>query len=62
MELLDLQPPEYGVHGTGIYIIDDDGRHVCAGPFGSEATAIAWIILHQKTLTRDRSARASAAS
>jgi hypothetical protein len=25
MELRDLQPPHYGVHITGIYIIDDDG-------------------------------------
>ena len=44
MELLDLQAPDYGVHSTGIYIIDDDGVRVCAGPFESEAAAIVWII------------------
>jgi len=47
MELLDLQPPDYGVRSTGIYIIDDDGLRVFAGPFESEATAIAWIIQRQ---------------
>jgi hypothetical protein len=31
MELLDLQPPDYGVRSTGIYIIDDDGLRVFAG-------------------------------
>jgi hypothetical protein len=41
MELLDLQPPDYGVHSTGFYIINDDGLRAFAGPFESEATAIA---------------------
>ena len=49
MELLDLQPPDYGVRSTGIYIIDDDGLRVFAGPFESKATAIAWIIQRQET-------------
>ena len=40
MELLELQPPEYGVH---LYVIDDDGRQVCAGPFQSETDAIVSI-------------------
>jgi hypothetical protein len=60
MELLDLQPPDYGVHSTGIYIIDDDGLSVFAGPFESEAKAIAWIIQRQETLIRRRSQHASA--
>ena len=50
MELLDLQPPDYGVCSTGIYIIDDDGLRVFAGPFESEAAAIAWIIQRQETM------------
>jgi hypothetical protein len=50
MELLDLQPPDFGVCSTGIYIIDDDGLRVFAGPFESEGTAIAWIIQRQETM------------
>ena len=60
MELLDLQPPDYGVRSTGIYIIDDDGLHVFTGPFESEATAIAWIIQRQETMNLRRSERAAA--
>jgi hypothetical protein len=44
----------------GIYIIDDDGLRVFAGPFASEATAIAWIIQRQETMNRHRSERTSA--
>jgi hypothetical protein len=29
MELLELDPPSYGVSTHGIYIIDDDGEQVC---------------------------------
>ena len=36
MELLQLEPPDYGVRTMGIYIIDDDGIGVCAGPFDLE--------------------------
>jgi hypothetical protein len=50
MELLDLQPPDYGVHVTGLYIIDDDGECVFAEPFGSETAAIAWIAQRQDAL------------
>ena len=60
MELLDLQPPDYGVRSTGIYIIDDDGLRVFAGPFESESTAIAWIIQRQETMNLRRPERASA--
>jgi hypothetical protein len=60
MELLDLQPPDYGVRSTGIYIIDDDGLRVFAGPFESEASAIAWIIQRQETMNPRRSERESA--
>ena len=48
MELLELDSPSYGVRTPGIYIIDDDGEHVCAGPFDSEIAAIAWIDLRQQ--------------
>jgi hypothetical protein len=50
MELLQLEPPDYGVRTIGIYIIDDDGIGVCAGPFDSETAAIGWIDQHQETL------------
>jgi hypothetical protein len=62
MELLQLEPPDYGVLTTGIYVIDDDGISVCAGPFESEVAAIRWIDQRQETLIRDRSAYASAAA
>jgi hypothetical protein len=52
MELLDLQPPDYGVHITGLYIIDDDGERVFAGPFDSETAAITWIAQRQDALSR----------
>jgi len=48
MELLELDPPSYGVSTRGIYIIDDDGEQVFAGPFDSEVAAIAWIDLRQQ--------------
>jgi hypothetical protein len=60
MELLQLEPPEYGVHTTGIYVIDDDGIHVFAGPFDSESAAIGWIDQRQDALQQRRSARESA--
>jgi hypothetical protein len=60
MELLDLQPPDYGACSAGIYIIDDDGLRVFAGPFESEATAIAWIIQRQETMNLRHSERTSA--
>jgi hypothetical protein len=50
MELLQLDPTEYGVHSTGIYIIDDDGIKVCAGPFDTETAAIASIEAHRETM------------
>jgi hypothetical protein len=40
MELLELEPPQYGVRISGIYVIDDDGIATLAGPFGSEPAAI----------------------
>jgi hypothetical protein len=43
MELLELEPPDYGVHASGIYVIDDNGTGILAGPFESEAMAIMWI-------------------
>ena len=52
MELLQLEPPDYGVCTMGIYIIDDDGIGVCAGPFDSETAAIGWIDQRQETLIR----------
>jgi hypothetical protein len=52
MELLQLKPPDYGVRIMGIYIVDDDGIGVCAGPFDSETAAIGWIDQRQETLIR----------
>jgi hypothetical protein len=52
MELLQLEPPNYGVRTMGIYIIDDDGTGVCAGPFDSETAAIGWIDQRQEMLNR----------
>jgi hypothetical protein len=52
MELLHLEPPDYGVRTIGIYIIDDDGIGVCAGPFDSETAAIGWIDQRQEALIR----------
>jgi hypothetical protein len=59
MELLALDPPAHGVNMTGIYIIDDDGIQVCAGPFHSETEALFWIEERQvrfakQTYPRDR--------
>ena len=48
----NLSSPSYGVSTPGIYIIDDDGEHVCAGPFDSEIAAIAWIDLRQQNFVR----------
>ena len=61
MELLGLQPPDYRVHSTGIYVIDDDGLRVFAGPFESEVTVIAWIIQRQETMNLGGPQRAFAA-
>jgi hypothetical protein len=57
MELRHLTSPDYGVSSSGIYILDDDGLLVFAGPFGSEATAIGWITQRQEDLNRDRPVR-----
>ena len=62
MELLELEPPDYGVHTTGIYVIDDDGIGVRAGPFESETAAIRWIDQRQEILLRSHLANASAAT
>jgi hypothetical protein len=52
MELLELDPPSYGVTTRGIYIVDDDGEQVFAGPFDSEIAAIAWIDLRQQNIAQ----------
>ena len=54
MELLELDPPSYGVSTRGIYIINDDGEQVCAGPFDSEIAAIAWIDPRQQNFVEHR--------
>ena len=54
MELLQLEPPNYGVHSSGIYIIDDDGIGVLAGPFQSERTAMEWINERQEIVNQNR--------
>jgi hypothetical protein len=52
MELLQLEPPDYGVLIMGIYIIADDGIGICAGPFDSETAAIGWIDQRHEMLRR----------
>jgi hypothetical protein len=52
MELLQLEPPDYGVRTLGRYIIDDDGIAICAGPFDSETAAIGWIDQRHEMLSR----------
>jgi hypothetical protein len=54
MELLELDPPSYGVSTRGIYIIDDDGEQIFAGPFASEIAAIAWIDHRQQSRVQHR--------
>jgi hypothetical protein len=54
MELLQLEPPSYGVHSSGICIIDDDGTGVLAGPFKSERAAVEWINQRQEIVKQDR--------
>lgn len=52
MELRDLAPPDFGVVAPGIYIIDDDGLCLLAGPFDAETAAIAWIVERQESFGR----------
>ena len=52
MELLQLEPPDYGVCTMGVYMIDDDGIGICDGPFDSETAAIGWIDQRQEMLIR----------
>ena len=53
MELLELRPPEFGVAKPGVYVVDDDGAQVRAGPFDNDAAALAWIEQRQRRLSRD---------
>jgi hypothetical protein len=53
MELLQLIPPEFGVAKPGVYVVDDDGAQVRAGPFDNDAAALAWIEQRQRRLFRD---------
>jgi hypothetical protein len=60
MEILELTPCELGVDSAGVYVVDDDGQHVLAGPFASEIAALIWINLthearvRSSTITKDR--------
>lgn len=54
MELLQLEPPHYGVRTSGVYVINDDGTNVLAGPFESEFAAIIWIELRHEALSTRR--------
>ena len=56
MELRQLEPPDYDVHTTGIYIVDDDGVRVFAD---SETAAIGWIVQRQQDMNRRRSVHQS---
>jgi hypothetical protein len=62
MELLELEPPRYGVRISGIYVIDDDGTDTLAGPFDSETAAIRWIDQLRDALTACHSTREPATS
>lgn len=43
MELLYLSPPRSDVRLPGIYVMDDDGERVLAGPFMATRDAVRWI-------------------
>lgn len=43
MELLSLRWGEHGVAVPGIYVLDDEGEEILAGPFRTEADAVGWI-------------------
>ena len=43
MELLHLSPPHLGVRLPGIYVLDDEGDRVLAGPFAAAREAVTWI-------------------
>ncbi len=43
MEVLELDPPQLGVAEAGIFVADDDGTTILAGPFQHETEALAWI-------------------
>jgi len=60
MELLKLVPPEFGVAEPGVYVIDDDGAGIYAGPFDDETGALAWIEQRQRRLSRGVPDRAGA--
>jgi hypothetical protein len=60
MELLELVPPEFGVAEPGVYVINDDGAGIYAGPFDNNAAALAWIEQRQRRLSRGVPDRAGA--
>ena len=43
LEILDLAPGLLGVAVAAIYVVDDEGRVVVAGPFESSREAVRWI-------------------
>ena len=43
MPLRYLTPPRSGVRLSGIYVLDDEGKRVLAGPFMSPREAVRWI-------------------
>jgi hypothetical protein len=43
VEVLDLTSEQEGAPVPGIYVIDDEGVGVMAGPFLNEAEALRWI-------------------
>ena len=38
MELLELIPSQFGVAEPGVYVVDDDGAQIRAGPFAAKLT------------------------
>jgi hypothetical protein len=43
VEVLDLLADQLGAPMVGVYVIDDGGDVIIAGPFASDAEALRWI-------------------
>ena len=43
LEVLDLAPGQLGAKAAGIFVVDDEGAGILAGPFASGREALRWI-------------------
>ena len=43
MEVLNLRVGQFGAPTTGIFVLDDGGNVIVAGPFATDAEALRWI-------------------